>query len=146
MTAEERRAWIMGILAAVGYGIYLAIVISVAGRGELTEVDYVPVLLWTVGASIAASIVLSIVASIASRSAGDRDADAKDHRDAELYRRGQYVGLWFVAAGAILALVIAMADGQAFWIANTIYLAFTLSAVATSVVRVVGYRRGFSAW
>ena len=30
-----------------------------------------------------------------------------------------------------------------FWIANTLYMAFILSAITESVVRIVAYRRGF---
>ena len=32
------------------------------------------------------------------------------------------------------------------WIANVIYLCFTLSAVVGSVAKIVAYRRGFQSW
>jgi hypothetical protein len=37
---------------------------------------------------------------------------------------------------------LAMAEGDHFWIANAIYLAFVLSALTASVVKIVAYRRG----
>lgn len=51
-----------------------------------------------------------------------------------------------MVVGGALAMFLAMFRLDHFWIANTIYLAFTLSAVLGSVARIVGYRRGFPAW
>ena len=65
-----------------------------------------------------------------------------DVRDKEIYRFGEYASRWFVIAGAGAALVMAMAKVDYFWIANVIYLGFTLWAVAGSAVKLVAYRRG----
>jgi hypothetical protein len=53
-----------------------------------------------------------------------------------------YGSRWFLAAGAAAALVMAMAKVDYFWIANVIYLGFTLWAVAGSALKLVAYRRG----
>ena len=37
---------------------------------------------------------------------------------------------------------MAMAKWDYFWIANVLYLGFTLSAIVGAAVRLVGYRRG----
>lgn len=142
MTSEERRAWIMGVLAIATYAVYLGIVLARAGAGPVADVDYVPVLLWTIGASIVASIVITVIAAALSPGS----ADATDRRDREIYRRGQYVGQWFVVGGALAALGLAMLGSDPFWIANVIYLAFVLSAIVASTLRVIGYRRGFQTW
>lgn len=146
MTSEERRAWIMGILAIATYAVYLGIILARAGGGPVAEVDYVPVLLWTIGASILASIVITVVATVVTTIVSPGPADATDRRDREIYRRGQYVGQWFVVGGALAALVLAMIGSDPFWIANVIYLAFVLSAIVASTLRVLGYRRGFRTW
>jgi hypothetical protein len=39
-----------------------------------------------------------------------------------------------------------MAEVPHFWIANAVYLAFTLSAILGSVARIFAYRRGFQPW
>ena len=39
-------------------------------------------------------------------------------------------------------LILAAAEADHFWIANTIYLAFVLSTVTGSVAKIVAYRRG----
>ncbi|MET8851739.1 hypothetical protein [Amycolatopsis sp. NPDC004625] len=137
---EEKRAWILGIAALASYAVYLAVVLSRAGSRPLAEVPYAGALLWTVGASIVATIVLSIVVAVISKDG------AKDQRDHEIGRFGEHVGHSFVVIGAVAALLLAMAGAPHFWIANVVYLAFTLSAILGSVARIFAYRRGFQPW
>ncbi|MBE8523503.1 hypothetical protein ILP97_39465 [Amycolatopsis sp. H6(2020)] len=140
VTHEEKRTWILGIAAVVSYAVYLVIVLGRAGARPLAEVPYVATLLWTVGASIAATIVLSIVVAVVSKDG------AKDERDREIGRFGEYVGHSFVVIGAVAALLLAMAEAPHFWIANAVYLAFTLSAILGSIARIFAYRKGFQPW
>jgi hypothetical protein len=140
VTHEEKRAWILGIAAMVSYAVYLAVVLGRAGGRPLAEVPYVAALLWAVGASIVVSIVASILAAVISR-----DGE-KDQRDREIGRFGEYVGHSFVVLGAVAALLLAMAEAPHFWIANAVYLAFTLSAILGSAARIFAYRRGFQPW
>lgn len=142
MSFEEKSAWIMGVVAAVSYAAYLAVVLGLAVSAPLPEVPYVAPLLWTVGASILASIVLHAVLRMLS----GKGAGLKDQRDKEIYRFGEYVGQSFLVLGGVAALVMAMAQVAHFWIANAIYLAFFLSAILGSVAKVVAYRRGFQPW
>ncbi|RSM41466.1 hypothetical protein DMA12_24410 [Amycolatopsis balhimycina DSM 5908] len=137
---EEKRAWILGVAAIVSYAAYLVVILGRAGERPLAEVPYVATLLWTVGASIVASIVLSILAAVISKDGG------KDQRDREIGRFGEYVGHSFVVIGAVAALLLAMARAPHFWIANAVYLAFTLSAILGSIARIFAYRRGFQPW
>ncbi|MGK3205123.1 hypothetical protein [Amycolatopsis sp. MEPSY49] len=140
VTHEEKRAWILGIAAIASYAVYLVLLLGRAGGRPLADVPYVATLLWTVGASIVATIVASIAAAIVSQDGG------KDQRDREIGRFGEYVGHSFVVIGAVAALLLAMAEAPHFWIANAVYLCFTLSAILGSVARVFAYRRGFQPW
>jgi hypothetical protein len=142
MSFEEKSAWVMGAVAIGSYGVYLAIVLGVAGTMPLADVPYVAPLLWTVGASIAVSIALHIVMGISA----PREAGKKDQRDKEIYRFGEYIGQSFVVIGGVSALLMAMAELDHFWIANVIYLTFVLSAILGSVAKIVAYRRGFQPW
>jgi drug/metabolite transporter (DMT)-like permease len=137
---EEKRAWILGIAAIASYAVYLVLVLGRAGGRPLAEVPYAATLLWTVGASIVATIVLSILAAMISR---DGEKDLRDH---EISRFGGYVGHSFVVIGAVAALLLALAEAPHFWIANAVYLCFTLSAILGSVARIFAYRRGFQPW
>lgn len=142
MSFEEKSAWIMGVVAVGSYGIYLALILGMAGSMPLVDAPYVAPLLWTVGASIAASIALHALFGILS----PRDAGKKDQRDREIYRFGEYIGQSFVVIGGVAALLMAMTEADHFWIANVIYLAFVLSAVLGSIAKIVAYRRGFQPW
>ena len=142
MSFEEKSAWTMGVVAAGSYGVYLVIVLGLAGTMPVVVVPYVAPLLWTIGASIAVSIALHILLGIFS----PKEAGKKDQRDREIYRFGEYIGQSFVVIGGVAALLLAMAEVDHFWIANVIYLTFVLSAILGSVAKIVAYRRGFQPW
>ncbi|MGP3954575.1 hypothetical protein ACTWPT_01155 [Nonomuraea sp. 3N208] len=142
MASEEKRAWVMLVVSVCGYGAYLAIILGRARTIPLTEVPYVAPLLWSIGGAIVASILLVIVVSMVAPS----DVGKKDQRDREINRYGEYAGQSFLVAGGIAALVMAMAEWDHFWIANTLYLAFALQAVLGSIVKIVAYRRGIPSW
>ena len=142
MSFEEKSAWILGMAPVASYGVYLAIILGLAGAMPLAEVPYVAPLLWTVGASIAGSIALHAAIAIFS----PREAGKKDQRDREIYRFSEYIGQSFVVIGGVAALLMAMAELGHFWIANVIYLGFVLSAILGSVAKIVAYRWGFQPW
>ena len=138
MSYEEKGTWVYLVTSAGSYAVYLVIILGRVLRTPVAEVPYVPVLLWTVGASIVASVVGRTIVKTASPSESRRS----DVRDKEIYRFGEYASRWFVIPAAGAALVLAMAKVDYFWIANVIYLGFTLWAVAGSAVKLVAYRRG----
>ncbi|MFE3702287.1 hypothetical protein ACFXO7_30945 [Nocardia tengchongensis] len=56
MPYEEKRTWILGVVAVVSYASYLIVVLVRARHTALVEVAYVAPMLWAIGGSIAASI------------------------------------------------------------------------------------------
>ncbi|MEV4483772.1 hypothetical protein AB0K04_26715 [Micromonospora coxensis] len=142
MAFEEKRAWIMAVVAVVAYACYVAVVVGRADDVPLADVPYAAALLWTVGGAIVAAIVLHIVVSIVS----PEGANQADQRDREIHRVGEHIGQSFVVVGAVAALGMALARWDHFWIANVVYLGFVLSAVVGSAARIVAYRRGFQTW
>jgi hypothetical protein len=138
---EEKRAWIMLVVSVAAYAAYAVLVLNRSGPGPLTAVPYAATLLWITGGSVVATIVLNIAVSIAS----PRDSK-RDQRDREIGRFGDRIGQSFVVVGGVLAMFLAIFRLDQFWIANAVYLAFTLSAVLGSAARIVGYRRGFQTW
>ncbi|MEV4107316.1 hypothetical protein [Nonomuraea sp. NPDC049695] len=142
MAPEEKRAWIMAVVSACAYGAYVAIILGRARSIPITEVPYAATLLWSVGGAIAATIVLNIAVSMAS----PRDIGKKDQRDREIHRYGEYTGQWCLVLGGVAALWMAMAEVDHFWIANAIYLAFVLSSVLGSALKIIAYRRGLPSW
>lgn len=141
MSAQERSAWIYGVIAVIGYGAYLALLFGTASA-DLTETDYVPLLLGTIGGAIVAAIVLNVAVGIAS----PRTERLVDERDRRIARLGDTVGNSFVAIGAVAALVLAFVEADHFWIANALYLGFVLSALLGALARIGSYREGLHEW
>lgn len=131
----------MVVVSACTYAVYAVVVLGRAATGRLADVSYVGTLVWAVGISIVVSIVLNIVASFVT----PKDDAIKDQRDREIGRFGDYVGQSFVVIGAVAAMILSMARADYFWIANAVYLAFTLSALVGSVARIFAYRTGLPA-
>ncbi|GAA3217999.1 hypothetical protein [Nonomuraea helvata] len=142
MAPEEKRAWIMAVVSACAYGAYVVIILGRAQGIPIADVPYAATLLWSIGGAIAVTIVLNIAVSMAS----PRDVGKKDQRDREIHRYGEYTGQWCLVLGGVAALGMAMAEVDHFWIANAIYLAFVLSSVLGSVLKIVAYRRGLPSW
>ena len=139
MSSEEKRTWISALVAVVVPVAYLAIILSKVPGTDVATIAYVGPMLTSIGVGIGAAIVLSIVAAMAS----PKDADRVDERDREINRRGEYVGFYVMSIAALVPLVLAMAKVEYFWIANSLYLAFVLAALASAVVKIVAYRRGW---
>jgi hypothetical protein len=140
MTHEEKRAWVMLVVAVIAYASYAAIVLSRADGRALREVPYAAAMLWTIGGAIVANIAID---AVVGGSLVDR---RKDVRDREIGWLGDRTGQAFVVIGALSAMLMAMAGWDRFWIANVIYLCFVLSAVLGSVTKVIVYRKDFPQW
>lgn len=140
MSIEEKRAWIMLVVSICAYTAYLGVILG--GAGPVSGVAYAATLLWSIGGAIVAAIALNIAAAATT----PKDAAGKDQRDREIHHFGEYIGQSFVVLGGTAALGMALAEVQHFWIANTIYLAFVLSAILGSTAKLVAYRRGFQPW
>jgi hypothetical protein len=139
MSSEEKHSWIYAVVGVLVPLVYFAIVLSKVPGTDVATIGYVWPMLTAIGVGIGASIVLSIMAAIIS----PRDAGKTDERDKEINRRGEYVGFYVMSVAAIVPLGLAMAKAEQFWIANALYLAFVLAALASTVVKIVAYRRGF---
>jgi hypothetical protein len=135
---EEKQAWALGVIAVVGYAVYVVLVLNRMDGQPLADVPYIGAMLWTIGLGIVAGIVAGISFGIASRNDG-LQADERDH---EIGRFGDHIGQSFVVIGGVSAMVLAMFEAAHFWIANVLYLCFVLSAVLGSVAKIVAYRRG----
>jgi hypothetical protein len=139
MSSEEKHSWIYVVVGVLVPLVYFATVLSKVPGSDVATIGYVWPMLTAIGVGIGASIVLSIMAAIIS----PREAGKTDVRDKEINRRGEYVGFYVMSIAAIVPLGLAMAEAEQFWIANALYLAFVLAALASAVVKIVAYRRGF---
>ncbi|MCZ4124382.1 hypothetical protein [Streptomyces sp. H39-S7] len=139
MSFDEKNAWVYAVVAIGGYAGYLVAVLGRAQGVPLNTVAYVTPMLLAIGAAITASIV----GHVAISAAWPTEAGRSDQRDREIHRLGEYVGGIVLGVGVVAPLGLAMAEVDHFWIANAIYLAFVLSALCGTTVKLVAYRRGF---
>ncbi|MET9227285.1 hypothetical protein [Lentzea sp. NPDC003310] len=138
MAFEEKRAWALAVISAVGYAVYVLLVLNGVDGRPLVEAPYVGAMLWTIGFGIVAGIVSGIWFGIASR----HDGLQADERDREIGRFSDQIGQSFVVIGGIAAMALAMFEAPHFWIANVLYLGFVLSAVLGSLAKIAFYQRG----
>jgi len=142
MVYEERNVWAGLIVSVLVIPAYIVIVLQQTASTPVTEIDWLPPMLWTIGVGIVATIVVSVVWGIV---AGARDPDGvgrSDIRDRDISRMGGRVeqGFLVIAGLAVIALCVIGAD--VFWIANAMFAGFAVSAVVGGVARAIAYRRG----
>jgi MFS family permease len=139
---EERNTWAGLIVSVVGMIAYVVVVLQQAGGGPLTDVDWVPIMLWTIGLSIVVAIVVSIVWGIL---AGMRDPDGvgkSDQRDRDISHLSTRVGQAFLVIAGLGVIVLCALEADWFWIANTMFFGFALSSIVGGIASVIAYRRG----
>lgn len=136
MTPGEKRWWAYGVVALVVPAAYVAYLARQSAA--VTEIDFQRPLLTAAVAGVVLAVMSRIVVDIASPGT----APMRDVRDAEINRLGEYVGGVVCAVGMVVPFGLAIAEAEYFWIANSAYLTWVLSAVAATTVKLVAYRRG----
>lgn len=135
MTYGERHAWGYLTTAIAVPIVYGAFMLARLGSTPSEQIDFQVPLMIAIGISIALNVFLAP----APRPGRDR----RDERDVAIDRRGAAAAYRTLVFGAVLALAVTSLEAAPFWIANALYLAFVLSAMAESIVKIVAYRRGW---
>jgi hypothetical protein len=139
MSYEEKGQWVYLAATTIAYAAYVIVVLGQAGTAPLPQVDYQPILLWTVGGAIAGSIIGRIAIEIVRPSESYRG----DVRDRDIGRFGEYVAGMILGIGMVGPFIMTLIEADHFWIANAIYLVFVVQAVVGAVIKLIAYRRGF---
>lgn len=142
MVYEERNAWTGLVVSVLAVAVYVVMVLRSAGGGPLTDVDWLPLMLWTIGLSIAVTIVASILWGIVAGRTDPDGAGRSDIRDRDISRMGARVEQAFVVIAGLGVIALCAVGADVFWIANTMFAGFAVSAVAGGIARVIAYRRG----
>jgi hypothetical protein len=137
MSFEEKRAWAYAAVALVVPVIYVVTMLERLAGTDVEQISYARPLLITIGAGMVANLIATMLIS------GPKEARRSDERDAGILRYGTQVGYFVLATGVGGAFLLTLAGVAHFWIANALYLAFILDALASSIVKIVAYRRGF---
>lgn len=138
MSSEEKSTWIVGASLLVIYGWYFITILIEAASTPVDTIDYQSLLaamvIMFVGVLVAGHIAMTVIT---------RGADEHDERDRRIDRFGEYIGGYVVGAGMLMVLFMAMTEVEYFWIAHTALGMLVLSELATTVTKLVVYRRGF---
>lgn len=142
MVYQERNTWSSLVVTLVALTVYVVLVLQQAGSRPLSDVDWAPLMLWTIALSIAAAILVSILWGIVAGMREPEGVGRSDQRDRDISHLGDRVGQAFMVIGGLGGIVLCAVQADTFWIAHAIFLGFALSAVVGGVARVIAYRRG----
>jgi hypothetical protein len=152
MTFEEKITWVNAITTLIVVTVYAWIVGGQLATTPVAEIAYQPpmiiavvaIILLTIAGAIVTAIGTAISAEITNPgSAENLDIGRSDERDKSISQRGDLVGYYISSALLFGVLVLVMTEAEYFWIANAMLAAFVVAGLTSSVVKIVGYRRGF---
>lgn len=142
MVYEERNAWAGLVVGVVAMATYVILVLQQADGGPLTSVDWLPLMLWTIGLSIVVIIVTGILWGIIAGASDPDGVGRSDVRDRDIGRMGSRVEHAFLVIAGLGVIALCAIGADVFWIANTMFLGFAVSSFIGGIARVVAYRRG----
>ncbi|GAA5087300.1 hypothetical protein GCM10025760_08270 [Microbacterium yannicii] len=142
MVYEERNIWASLIAGVVGVAVYVILVLQQASGGPLTDVDWVPLMLWTIGGSIVAAIVISIAWGMLAGLTDPEGVGKSDQRDRDIAHMSTRVGQAFLVIAGLGVIVLCAFEADWFWIANCMFLGFAVSSIIGGIASVIAYRRG----
>lgn len=137
MTFTQKTQVAYGVAALVTTGVYFVWLAIQLQNTPTNDVDYVPALLWTLLASF---IIHSLGRGMAY---GARPKDRlSDERDREVTRHGDALTFYVFSALAAVPFILGLIGLDAFWITNTLFLAFAITAVFGVAAKLVIYGKG----
>lgn len=142
MVYQERNTWSGLIVMLIVLPAYVVLLLRALAERPASEVDWWPMMAWTIAIGIVATIALSVVWGIL---AGMRDPDGvgrSDDRDRDIAHMGDRVGQAFLVIAGLGVIVLCAVRSEPFWVAHTMFFGFALSALVGGVAQVIAYRRG----
>lgn len=142
MVHEERNAWAGLIVGVLVIPAYVVIVLRRASDAPVASMDWFPPMLWTIGIGVVATIVLSVLWGMIAGARDPEGAARSDIRDRDISRMGGRVEKAFLVIAGLGVIALCAVGAEVFWIANTMFAGFAVSAIIGGVARVIAYRRG----
>ena len=137
MTRTERYQWAYAIAVTLTSGAYFVWLAVQLSHTPADDIEYVVPLLWTLLASF---IINSFGRGFAEHAS--RNERRTDDRDKEIGRRADALCFMIFSILAAVPMALGLAGFSTFWMTNTLFLAFSIAAVANVVIRAIYYRKG----
>jgi hypothetical protein len=138
----EKSSWVVLVVAVPTLLVYVALVVPQVLGTPIAEVSWVQPMIFAIVGFIVANVLGNVVAAASNPG----EADKSDERDRQINQLGASVGNWVLIAGAIVALILAMARADHFWIANALLLGGIAGSLVSAVTKIAAYRGSFQAW
>jgi hypothetical protein len=135
---QEKSTIAMTSALAIVYGAYFAIVAWWLTTTPADKIMYQPLMI----IATLPLVILAALSHIVIARANPKEANAYDERDHLIALRGERIGSYVLAVGVFGGVVLAMADGSQFFIANALMLAWVLAELTKGATKIVQYRRG----
>jgi hypothetical protein len=142
MTFLEKSNWVVLVVGVPTIIAYLVVIAPQVLSRPIADVSWVQPMILTIIGFVVANVVGNVVAAASDPG----EADKSDERDREIDRVGERVGNWLIIAGSIVALVLAMARADHFWIANALFLGGIAGALLSSITKIAAYHGSFQRW
>lgn len=142
MAFMEKSNWVVLVVAVPTLLVYAFLIVPQLLAQPVQDVDWVGPMVVAIVGFVVANVLGNIVAAFTN----PREADRHDERDREIDRYGERIGNWLIAAGAIVALILAMTAADHFWIANAIFLGGMAGSILAAVAKIAAYRGAFQPW
>ena len=142
MTFMEKSNWVVLVVAVPTLLVNVALVVPQVLSTPIAEVSWVQPMIFAIVGFIVANVLGNVVAAASNPG----EADKSDERDRQINQLGASVGNWVLIAGAIVALILAMARADHFWIANALLLGGIAGSLVSAVTKIAAYRGSFQAW
>ena len=142
MTFMEKSNWVVIVVGVPTLVVYLVVIVPQVLSTPVADISWVQPMI----VAIVAFVVANVAGNVVAAATNPADADKNDERDREIDRVGERIGNWLLVAGSIVALILAMAEADQFWIANAIFLGGIAGALLSSATKIAAYHGSFQRW
>ena len=139
MSFRDKSALVTIVALLIASAVYVVSLVSAAGGKPLVDVAYQPYLI----GFVIVLVIVSVVGQIAVAVRSPKEATApRDERERLITWRAGSVSAYVLEVGAFLAIALAMAQVDWFWIANTVLALWVLAEIVDGGVQLSLSRRG----
>lgn len=140
MVYHEKTAWAGLIVSVITAVAYIVLVLSNGGAAA----PWFPIMLWTIGGGVVLTVLITIIWGMIGSRDDRASGMASDIRDTDIAHMGARVEYAFVVIAGLGVIVLCAVGAELFWIANTMFAGFAVSAFIGGIARVIAYRRGLN--
>ena len=139
MSFRNKSALVTIVALLVASIVYVVSLLTAAAGAPIVDVTYQPYLI----GFVIVLVIVSVVGQIAVAVRSPKEATApRDERERLITWRAGSVSAYVLEVGAFLAIALAMAQVDWFWIANTVLALWVLAEIVDGGVQLTLSRRG----